>query len=131
MRSPRTWDASLHAAATREAREESGIPDLVLDPGIAQLSTHDLAAAFGRCRTHYDVRFAGTAPLDGSHAISDESLDVRWWPVDDLPGDATPDMPTLVAAARRHLHLLHPQAPSAALRLLLCPLRLRLPLLSR
>jgi 8-oxo-dGTP pyrophosphatase MutT (NUDIX family) len=98
-------DESLHAAATRETREESGIPDLVLDPRIAQLSTHDLPAAFGRCRTHFDVRFVGTAAVNGAHAVSDESLDVRWWPVDALPPRASADLPALITAARRHLDL--------------------------
>lgn len=96
-------DAGLHAAATREAREESGVPTLVLEPGIAELSIHDLPPAFGTCRTHFDVRFAGVAPREVEHAVSDESLDVRWWPVDALPADASPDLPALIRAARRHL----------------------------
>lgn len=98
-------DADVHAAATREAREESGILDLELAPGISELSIHDLPPTFGNCRTHFDVRFAGTAPAGAGHAVSEESLDVRWWPIDDLPAEASPDLPRQIAAARRHLGL--------------------------
>jgi hypothetical protein len=33
------------------------------------------------------------------HAISDESLDLRWWPVDALPDDADDSVRRLVATA--------------------------------
>ena len=47
---------------------------------------------------HLDVRFLATAPRDGEHAVSEESLDVRWWPVDGLP-DVYDDMRRLIADA--------------------------------
>ena len=37
--------------------------------------------------------------------ISEESLDVRWWPVGALPATASADLPRYVAAARRHIAL--------------------------
>ena len=98
-------DQDLRAGATREAREESGVPGLLLEPGIADLSIHDLPAAFGHCRTHFDVRFAGVLSPEVDHAVSAESLDVRWWPAEDLPRDASPDLPAVIRAGRRHLGL--------------------------
>ena len=47
---------------------------------------------------HLDVRFLATAPRDADHAVSEESLDVRWWPLDDLP-DLYPDMRRLIGDA--------------------------------
>ncbi len=35
--------------------------------------------------THLDVLFAAVAPDGVRPRVSEESLDVRWWPVDDVP----------------------------------------------
>lgn len=92
-------DRSLWHAAVREAREESGIDDLVVLPGIVQVDRHTLAGDFGRCREHLDVRFAAVVPASAVPAISHESLDVRWWPVDCLPAGSRDELAPLVAAA--------------------------------
>jgi 8-oxo-dGTP pyrophosphatase MutT (NUDIX family) len=94
-------DATMWAGARREALEESGIGSLVVLPGIVHLSRHALAASFGRCREHLDVRYAAIAPADARHSVSEESLDVRWWPVDGLPEGAPADLVPLIASARR------------------------------
>jgi 8-oxo-dGTP pyrophosphatase MutT (NUDIX family) len=94
-------DPSVLAAATREAREESGIPGLVLAPVLAHLDRHALLApGFGRCREHLDLRYAGVAPDEVGYAVSAESLDVRWWPVDDLPEASRHEIVPLAEAAR-------------------------------
>ena len=98
-------DVDPHAAATREAREESGIADLVVAPGLVELDRHTLVGSFGRCREHLDLRFAAVAPEGARHVVSEESLDVRWWPVARLPDTAGADLGRLVAAARRQLAL--------------------------
>ena len=102
-------DASLHAAATREATEESGLPGLRLDPAPVQLSEHAVpfcrlpgGADDGLTVHHLDVRFVALAPPGVVPEVSDESLDVRWWPVDDLP-DPEPEVLELVALARARL----------------------------
>jgi 8-oxo-dGTP pyrophosphatase MutT (NUDIX family) len=93
-------DATLAAAAAREAAEESGIPGLALDPVPVQLSEHAVPFCDPRGGVHHlDVRFVAVAPAGAGHAVSDESLDVRWWPADALP-DPQPDMLGLVALAR-------------------------------
>jgi 8-oxo-dGTP pyrophosphatase MutT (NUDIX family) len=90
-------DPALAAAAEREAVEESGIAGLRLQPTPVQLEAH--AVPFCGARggvTHLDVRFVAVATVDDEHAVSEESLDLRWWPVDALPGD---DLSGLVECA--------------------------------
>ena len=57
---------------------------------IVQLDRHVLAGDFGSCREHLDIRFAACRHGLPRSAVSAESIDVRWWPVDALPeGTAT------------------------------------------
>lgn len=90
-------DTSLLAAATREATEESGLAGLALDPVPVQLSDHEVPFC-GAGVHHYDVRFVALAPAEAVPAVSAESLDVRWFPVDALP-TADPDMVELLELA--------------------------------
>ena len=97
-------DTSVLAAATREAREESGIAGLELAPELVHIDRHRLiASGFGRCREHLDLRYAGVATDESGFAVSAESLDVRWWPVDDLPAESGDEILPLALAARRLL----------------------------
>lgn len=93
-------DTTLAGAALREAVEESGVPDLVLDPQPVQLNAHAVPFCSPRGTVnHLDVRFLAVAPEDSVHAVSDESLDVRWWPREALPTQDQ-DMHDLVRLAR-------------------------------
>jgi 8-oxo-dGTP pyrophosphatase MutT (NUDIX family) len=97
-------DRSVLAAATREAREESGIDDLVLHPEVAHLDRHALlASGFGRCAEHLDLRYVGVSPDEDAYAVSHESLDVAWWPVEDLPPASAHEIGPLARAGRRLL----------------------------
>ncbi|MCW2777319.1 MAG: hydrolase [Frankiales bacterium] len=88
-------DASLAAAALREAVEETGVTDLVLaSPVPVDLDRHD--APCGQ-RFHLDVRFLVLAPDGAATTVSDESDDVRWFPVDALPDDSVEDLARLVS----------------------------------
>lgn len=79
-------DASVADAAFREAREEGGIPGLrPCGTTPLDVNRHDLSAAFGRCRTHWDVGYAAVVDTDASPVVSAESDDVAWWPTDALP----------------------------------------------
>ncbi|MBK8468947.1 MAG: NUDIX domain-containing protein [Candidatus Phosphoribacter sp.] len=100
-------DTSLYAAAVREVREESGIDGVRVLPVIAQLDRHRLVGSFGSCREHLDVRFAALAPAGAQAVLSDESLDLRWWPLESLPGETAAEVRDLASAC---LPLLKPAA---------------------
>jgi len=93
-------DTTLAGAALREATEESGVPGLELDPRPVQLNAHPVPFCDARGTVHHlDVRFLAVAPEGAAHAVSEESLDVRWWPWDALPTEDA-DMHELVRLAR-------------------------------
>lgn len=96
-------DTTVAGAAVREATEESGIDGLTAVPGALFLHRHDLAAAFGRCTAHWDLRIAAVAPPGATITVSDESDDVRWWPVDDLPDPTDPDLAECIDLLRGQL----------------------------
>lgn len=98
-------DVDGHAAAQREAREESGIATLVAHPKLIQLDRHRLVGSFGRCTEHLDLRFVAVADEEATHVVSAESLDVRWWPTDALPEETRHELGPLVAVARSVLGL--------------------------
>lgn len=69
-------DATLAAAALREGTEESGVAGLALLPGgPVRLDRH-----LTPCAWHFDVQYAALAPAGAVEAISDESIDLRWFP---------------------------------------------------
>lgn len=93
-------DATLAAVARREAHEESGIAGLALAPVPAQLDVHPVPFCDPRGEVHHlDVRYVAVAPTAAREVVSDESLALRWWPVDDLP-ELEPSMVSLVGTAR-------------------------------
>jgi 8-oxo-dGTP pyrophosphatase MutT (NUDIX family) len=97
-------DADIVAAALREATEESGIAGLRLDPNLAAIHVHPVTCSLGVPTRHLDLQFIATAAAGAEIAISDESLDLRWWPIDDLPEGTDAGLSRLVDAARRSRH---------------------------
>ncbi|MFF3768312.1 NUDIX hydrolase [Streptomyces sp. NPDC001922] len=89
-------DATLAGAALREATEESGITGLTLLPGgPVRLDRHHTP-----CAWHLDVQYAALAPGGAVAAISDESLDLRWFGYDEVPGVADASVVRLVERTR-------------------------------
>lgn len=95
-------DSSLLDAARREVREELGL-EVDLLPAPITLDCHPITCrGYTRPTRHLDVRFAGRAAAGAEVVCSDESRDVRWWPVDALP-DVFPEVRLLIDAGRRRL----------------------------
>jgi ADP-ribose pyrophosphatase YjhB (NUDIX family) len=102
-------DATLSAAAWREAHEESGIVDLTVDPVPLQLSRHHVPFCGGRAGSggghHLDVQFLVTAEPDAQISIAADEDDARWFPLDPAaaPEPTDQDVRNLIAAARSRL----------------------------
>ncbi|MET9466708.1 NUDIX hydrolase [Streptomyces sp. NPDC006544] len=95
-------DTTLAGAALREAVEESGIADglTLLPGGPVRLDRHPIPAP---CNWHLDVQYAALAPAGALEAISDESLDLRWFAYEEVAAVADASVVRLVEAARARL----------------------------
>jgi 8-oxo-dGTP pyrophosphatase MutT (NUDIX family) len=91
-------DASLRAAALREAGEESGIDGLEIGEHPLHVDVHPVTCSLGRPTRHLDVRYLVRAPAGAVPVISEESVDLAWWPLDGLPAESD-TVSTMVAAA--------------------------------
>jgi 8-oxo-dGTP pyrophosphatase MutT (NUDIX family) len=94
-------DADVTAAALREATEESGIAGLTIDPVPAALHVHPVTCSLGVPTRHLDLQFVVHAPPGAAITRSDESLDLRWWPLTGLPADTDFGLRQLADAAAR------------------------------
>ncbi|HET6806315.1 MAG TPA: NUDIX hydrolase [Frateuria sp.] len=87
-------DPDLARVALREAGEESGLQDLLVEPEIFDLDRH-LIPARGEepAHWHYDVRYVVRATGSEAFAVGEESLDLAWQSIrgmaDDLQADAS------------------------------------------
>jgi 8-oxo-dGTP pyrophosphatase MutT (NUDIX family) len=90
-------DTTLAGAALREATEETGVADLRVLGGPVHLDRHRAPCG---AEHHLDVMFAILAPEGSTPAVSAESADVRWCPVEELPEPTDDAVRTLVRAAR-------------------------------
>lgn len=97
-------DRDLPSAALREATEESGIDGLSLTGSIVDLNMHELHGGFS-CAAHWDVGYVALVDGDTDYVVSDESENVAWWPIDDLPAGITRDLPKRIEHALSALKL--------------------------
>ncbi|MEU9523449.1 NUDIX hydrolase [Streptomyces sp. NPDC048224] len=92
-------DDTLARAALREGTEESGIAGLTLLPGgPVRLDRHHTP-----CAWHLDVQYAALAPEGAVEAISDESLDLRWFAYTEVADVADESVVRLLEATRARL----------------------------
>ena len=72
-------DRNLARVALREAEEESGLPDLAVEPGIHDLDRHRIPEHGGvPAHWHYDVRHIVRSNGSEAYAVSDESHALAW-----------------------------------------------------
>ena len=85
-------DADLARVALREAEEESGLSDLVVDPAIFDIDRHRIPARAGEPEHwHYDVRYVVRAVGSEAFVVSDESHALAWREIATLIDDPTID----------------------------------------
>jgi 8-oxo-dGTP pyrophosphatase MutT (NUDIX family) len=85
-------DRDLAAVALREAREESGLGQLHLEPGIFDLDRHLIPArADEPAHWHYDVRYVVRAGGSEAFMGNEESLALGWRSIDAIAADGQAD----------------------------------------
>ena len=99
-------DPSIVAAAMRELVEETGISAAAVNlAGVSDLDSHALGDGFGACGRHLDfgvaavVRSAELPPL----AVSDESEDLMWARVAELPTNCAAGLDERITLIRDRL----------------------------
>jgi 8-oxo-dGTP pyrophosphatase MutT (NUDIX family) len=99
-------DMTLPLAAAREVEEETGLTGQVR-PDLIALSRHRAPCRPGIVDWHLDVQHVLVVPdqpVTGAVPwASPETLQVAWWPVDDLPEATAPGVLELVARASARL----------------------------
>ncbi|MFB7181593.1 NUDIX hydrolase [Streptomyces sp. NPDC056257] len=95
-------DDTLEAVALREASEESGIASglSLLPGGPVRLDRHAIPAP---CHWHLDVQYAALAPAGAEAEISEESLDLRWFPYEEVAAVADTSVVRLLEATLARL----------------------------
>jgi|SRR5690554_1060906 len=90
-------DRDLGRVALREAGEETGLPGLVLEPGVFDLDRHWIPEHKDvRAHWHYDVRYVVRAGSDERFVVSAESHALAWRRVAEVEAD-----PAMDASLRR------------------------------
>jgi 8-oxo-dGTP pyrophosphatase MutT (NUDIX family) len=93
-------DVTLAGSALREACEESGLTGLRIDPVPVQLSRHRVRCGGHDEAYHLDVQYLVMATAATDYVVSEESHDLRWFGVDELPDGVDEAVRMLVKRAR-------------------------------
>lgn len=94
-------DEGLRAAAQREVIEESGMPILSISAGPIRLDRHPVRCS-AQVSEHLDVQYLVVVPDGSSPVISEESDDLRWFPLSGLPAGLDDSVRALIDDARHH-----------------------------
>jgi 8-oxo-dGTP pyrophosphatase MutT (NUDIX family) len=82
----------LARVALREAEEETGLRDLLIEPAIFDLDRHRIPGRPGEpAHWHYDVRYVIRTTAGEDFVASEESHALAWCPVEELARDASLD----------------------------------------
>jgi 8-oxo-dGTP pyrophosphatase MutT (NUDIX family) len=85
-------DTDLARVALREAEEESGLGDLVVEASIFDIDRHRIPArATEPEHWHYDVRYVVRATASEAFVVGDESHALAWRPIVALADEADLD----------------------------------------
>ncbi|WP_424682450.1 NUDIX hydrolase [Frateuria sp. YIM B11624] len=85
-------DRDLARVALREAEEESGLRELVVEPDIFDIDRHLIPARGDEpAHWHYDVRYVVRATGSEAFEVSEESLELAWRPVRAIAQDVQAD----------------------------------------
>ncbi|HSE11275.1 MAG TPA: NUDIX hydrolase [Rudaea sp.] len=85
-------DGDLARVARREAEEESGLRDLIVEPAIFDLDRHLIPARGNEpAHWHYDVRFVVRATGSEEFTISEESHALAWREITGVAVDSSVD----------------------------------------
>jgi 8-oxo-dGTP pyrophosphatase MutT (NUDIX family) len=93
-------DASVRAAARREAIEESGISDVTLSALPLRLDRHPVPCG-RQMSVHLDVQYLALVPVGARAVRSEESDDLRWFELDALPEPLDASVRALIDTAVR------------------------------
>lgn len=97
-------EADLAAVALREATEETGIGELVVDPVPLDVDVHEVAPPGEDPHLHLDVRFLVRAPIGAELRPNHESEAIAWVGWDELARwDVDDSVRRLVARGRLRL----------------------------
>lgn len=98
-------DAEIAATALREAQEETGITSFkTISNAIFDIDIHTIPANKNEPEhQHYDIRFLLQAELNAIPLTSDESNDVKWFPLDQVA--AINDEPSILRMIKKTVKL--------------------------
>ena len=85
-------DSDLARVALREAEEESGLRDLIVEPAIFDLDRHQIPARGNEpAHWHYDVRHVVRATGSEDFVVSEESHALAWREIGQIAADPAAD----------------------------------------
>jgi 8-oxo-dGTP pyrophosphatase MutT (NUDIX family) len=85
-------DTDLARVTLREAEEESGLTDLVVEPDIFDLDRHWIPERKSEPgHWHYDVRYVVRATGSEEFVVSEESLELAWRDIASIAADDSAD----------------------------------------
>lgn len=80
-------DTDLSRVALREAEEESGLTQLVVEPAIFDIDRHEIPARGDEpAHWHYDVRFVVRTSASEAFVVGEESHALSWREIDSMLG---------------------------------------------